>query len=299
MPDTFFTVAPHWQWLVILYLFVGGLAGGAYFIAALIDLVGRRADQPLARLGYYVAFPAIVLGAIFLTLDLTRPERFWHMLIQSETGWPMFKWWSPISIGSWAITLFGALAGLSFLGTLAEDGYLRWAPALNLRRGVLGRLISVLGGFFGFFVAGYTGVLLTVTNRPIWADTNFLGLLFLLSGASTAIATIVLLGQRRGVAAPESVHRLSSMDSWVMWLELLVLVALVVSLGRMAQVLLSGWGVLLLVGVVLLGILVPLVLHRRSLQPGGLGATTAAAAALVLLGGFLLRVVVVLSSEGV
>lgn len=297
MPDTFFTAPPHWQWLVILYLFVGGLAGGAYFIAALIDLVGRRADQPLARLGYYVAFPATVLGAIFLTLDLGRPERFWHMLIQSETGSLMFKWWSPISFGSWAITVFGGFALLSCLGTLAEDGHLPQARLRVLRRGVLGQLISAAGGLLGLFVAGYTGVLLTVTNRPIWADTNLLGLLFLLSGVSTAAAAIILLDRQRR-AAPESVHRLASMDSWIMWLELLVLIALVVSLGRVAAVLVSGWGLLLVVGVVLAGLLVPLRLHRRPRPLAGMGATTAAAA-LVLLGGFLLRVVIVLTSEGV
>lgn len=295
MPDTFFTAPPHWQWLVILYFFIGGIAGGAYFIAATIDLVGRPADRPIARLGYYIALPLIVLSGILLTADLGRPERFWHMLIQSETGAPMFKSWSPMSIGSWGIFLFGVFAGLSFLGALAEEGYRRLAPLHALRRGVLGGLISILGGLFGFFVASYTGVLLSVTNRPIWADTNLLGLVFLLSGASTAAATLILLGRGRG-AAPESVRRLSRLDSWVMVLELAALVALVASLGAVARVWLSTWGVLLVVGVVLIGILVPLLLHWRPRLLGGLSMPVAAA--LVLVGGFLLRVVVVLSSEG-
>ncbi len=292
--DTFFTSAPHWQWLVILYLFVGGIAGGAYFLAAVIDLFGRPIDRPLARLGYYVALPAIVLGAVFLTLDLTRPERFWHMLVQSQTGRPMFKWWSPISFGSWGIAVFGAFAFLAFLGTLAEDGYVRWEGLRDLRRGLLGRLIAAIGGLLGLFVAGYTGVLLTVTNRPIWADSNLLGLLFLLSGVSTAAAMILLIDWRRRAAA-DSVHRLSRLDSWIMGLELLVLVALTASLGAVASVWLSAWGALLAVGVVLLGILVPLLLHWRPRLLGGLSLP--AASALVLVGGFLLRVVVVLSSE--
>src|SRR5438067_13591582 len=59
--DTLFTQAPEWSWLVILYFFCGGIAGGSYFIAALIDLFGSDLDRPLARLGYYVAFPAVVL----------------------------------------------------------------------------------------------------------------------------------------------------------------------------------------------------------------------------------------------
>ena len=53
--------------------------------------------------------------------------------------------------------------------------------------------IAVLGSIFGLFIAGYTGVLLAVTNRPIWADSTLLGLLFLVSGASTGAAALILL----------------------------------------------------------------------------------------------------------
>jgi formate-dependent nitrite reductase membrane component NrfD len=55
--------------------------------------------------------------------------------------------------------------------------------------------------------------------------------------------------------------------------------------------------VLLAVGVVLVGILIPLALHWRPRLLGSLSAPTAAV--LVLVGGFILRVVVVLSSESV
>src|SRR5580698_1376314 len=55
--STWFTTGPHWGWYIALYFFFGGLAGGSYFLAALIDLFGRREDRPLAHIGYYVAFP--------------------------------------------------------------------------------------------------------------------------------------------------------------------------------------------------------------------------------------------------
>jgi formate-dependent nitrite reductase membrane component NrfD len=104
--STYFTTAAHWRWLIALYFFVGGLAGGCYFLAALIDLVGRREDRPLARIGYLIAFPCVLLSGILLILDLSRPERFWHMLIESNTLQPMVKLYSPMSIGAWALLLF-------------------------------------------------------------------------------------------------------------------------------------------------------------------------------------------------
>ncbi|PYM20289.1 MAG: polysulfide reductase, partial [Candidatus Rokuibacteriota bacterium] len=47
-PSTFFSEAPDWGWLIVLYFFFGGLAGGSYFLAAMIDVLGRREDGPLA-----------------------------------------------------------------------------------------------------------------------------------------------------------------------------------------------------------------------------------------------------------
>ena len=58
--STWFTAAPHWQWYIVLYFFIGGLAGGCYFIATLIDQFGRAEDRPIARFGYYVAFRASI-----------------------------------------------------------------------------------------------------------------------------------------------------------------------------------------------------------------------------------------------
>ena len=100
MSSTVFTAPPEWHWLVILYFFVGGLAGGCFFLAVLIDLFGGGDDRPLARLGYYVAFPAVVLSGLLLIADLRVPTRFWHMLIASNTLRPMFKTYSPMSLGS-------------------------------------------------------------------------------------------------------------------------------------------------------------------------------------------------------
>ena len=101
--STFFTTAPHWEWLIVLYFFFGGLAGGCYFLAMLIDLVGGPEDRPVARLGYYVAFPLVVVCGFLLIADLSRPLRFWHMMIERNTYGPMFKYWSPMSVGSWAL----------------------------------------------------------------------------------------------------------------------------------------------------------------------------------------------------
>lgn len=295
--STFFSAPPDWGWLIVLYFFFGGLAGGCYFLAVLIDLFGRPEDRPLARLGYYIAFPCIVVSAILLTLDLGRPLRFWHMLIESNTYRPMFKYWSPMSVGSWALLIFGIFSLVSFIGALVEDNRLDWPAGRSIRRpGVLSKLIAVLGGFFAFFVAGYTGVLLGITNRPIWSDTPLLGMLFIVSAASISAALMLLLAHRSRLRMP-AVAALHRMFGWVGILEFIVLIAVLVSLGPVARAWLNAWGLLLFFGVILIGMLIPLTLSWRRDWLGDRNRTTAAA--LVLVGGFILRLVIVFSAQGV
>ena len=293
--STWFTVTPHWQWLIALYFFFGGLAGGCYFIAALLDLFGRPEDRPIARLGYFVALPCLLICAVLLIFDLSRPLRFWHLLLASNTFEPMIKPWSPMSIGAWMLMAFGVFSLLSFVAALADSGRLRWPSAHRFRTpGRLGFVITFLGALFGLYVAGYTGVLLAVTNRPIWSDTPLLGMLLVVSGTSISIALMMLLARGFGYSVP-TIRALHGMESWVIALEVLVLVGLVASLGAVARAWLNGWG-LLLIAAVLLGMAAPLLIQKRQ----WLGAQSLAVGAiLVLVGGFVLRLVIVFSPGAV
>lgn len=304
--STWFTANPHWQWYIVFYFFVGGLAGGCYFLAGLLDFFGGPEDRRLARLGYYIAFPAVLLSGLLLTLDLTRPLRFWHMLVERNTFEPMFKAYSPMSVGSWALVVFGIFSFLSFLGALAEEDRYRWPafrrfawPALLGVRppSLLGSLITAIGGLAGLFIAGYTGVLLAVTNRPIWSDTPLLGMLFIVSAASTSAALLILLAYRYGWRMP-GIAALARMDDLVLVLELLVLIAVMITLGPAIRGWLNVWGLVLLVGVIIAGLIVPIVMSFRGRRAGGVAhAGIATIAILVLIGGFLLRFVVIFSSE--
>jgi formate-dependent nitrite reductase membrane component NrfD len=292
MSSTFFTASPQWRWFIVAYFFLGGLAGGSYFLATLLDRFGTERDRPLVRLGYLVAFPIVCLCGLVLTVDLGRPERFWHMLVQSQTWRPMLKTYSPMSSGAWVILLFSGCAFMSFAGVVAERGWPRWALLRHASPDArFGRLVSGAGAVLGLYLAGYTGVLLSVTNRPIWADTTLLGLTFLTSAASTSAALLILLGFWSGLAR-ERLYRLERFDRSALILEVLAIAALVASLGRIATVWLDGWG-MLLAAMILGGIALPLLLEWRGRagRPAWIGPT------LVLLGGLVLRMVIVFSSD--
>jgi len=291
-----FVAPPLWEWYIVWYFFLGGLAGGAYLIGTLLRLMGDPRDQGVSRLAFLVAFPAMVICPILLTLDLGHPARFWHMLVNSRTGALNFKYWSPMSMGAWALLGFGLFATLSFIEALVQEGRLRHGLArgiADVMGGVLGRLFMVLGALFGLFVAGYTGVLLSVSNQPVWSDTWALGGLFLASGLSVAAATLAILARSRADAASTE-RKLSRADRIFIVLELLLLAAFFVTLGTLAGRLFAPRWIVLWV-LVALGTFAPLLMHRA---PGaGRAGAPVLAAGLVLLGGLALRIVLVFGAQ--
>lgn len=291
LPSTFFTAPPGFGWFIILYFFIGGIAGGALTLAGLLRLYGGPEDRPYVRIASFLAFAGAVLSGILLTVDLSAPLRFWHMVIQNHTGRLMFKWWSPLSDGVWILLLFGIFSFAASLEALTEED---WPMLRPIRFIALEPFVAVgaIGGIiFGLALAGYTGVLLAVTNRPLWADSSWLGLVFLLSSVSTSMAALMLLSRWRRVHASSTVEWLVRFDLVALVLELIAIVCFLISLGDAAQALLNAWGALLGLGVIVAGIVVPFVLQRRPNHDVVLPA------ALVLVGGFLLRVVVLLASE--
>jgi protein NrfD len=291
---------PLWEWWIVFYFFVGGIAGGAYFTAAVIELVGDPEDRPIARMGYYLAFPLAVLSGLFLILDLGSPLRFWHMLVYRKTFLPWPVWDSPISVGSYGLMVFSLFSFLSLLDTLVETGRLKWAP-LRLRYNSLPRKVyALLGAVAGFFLASYTGVLLATTHLPMWTGTPLLGALFVASGASTGMAAIALLLRlTRTPVAASALAKLQQMDNFAVLAELVLLVAFAAALTLQGFAWTIG-SLVLLIGVTLVvGLVVPLVMQVSS---GGQRAepmrATALTALLILIGGFAMRMAIVLGGQG-
>ena len=150
---------PHWEWEVILYLFLGGLMGGSGIIGGLADESGE--DYALARNARYAAFVLASTCPLVLIAHLGRPERFLHMM-------RIFKLKSVMSMGVWGLIGFSMVATAAAAGQAARDEVL--PPQLRFVRRLTPRFATnPLGMLLGAFMGGYTGVLLSATAVPIWA----------------------------------------------------------------------------------------------------------------------------------
>jgi formate-dependent nitrite reductase membrane component NrfD len=305
-----FTQPPEWRWYILGYFFVAGLAGGSYLLGTMLRLWGGPADESAARLCFLITLPLLVLCPILLTVDLGQPVRFWHMMWDVGAAGPGLNLVavSPMSLGVWGLLVFGVFALLSFLEAVALDGrrYPLSGAVVAVMGGVAGRVINLVGSLFALFVAAYTGVLLTVSNQPVWSDTYALGGLFLASGLSGA-AALVVLATRWRPGAGQSHDALGEADGYFALLELAFIAAMWVSLafaGQLARTLGTPWFVLWLVAI--LGLLPPLAGRFRgglTVSPSGtaamtrMGVSATASAVIVLVGVLALRAAVLWSAQ--
>src|SRR3990172_4059840 len=296
-----------WPLLIDLYFFLAGLAGGAFVVATIADLLGGERNRSVVRVGYYLAFLAVIPCPILLIVDLGVPSRFLHMLVSFKPDQAIgaaainigpfhIKPFSPMFIGAGALLCFSPLAFLAALSVFLEDA----KRGRNIS--ALRTTVGVIGGFFGFFLAAYPGVLLGATARPLFQNGSFLGALFLAVGASSGAGGSALILSLLGQGAGGTPGRLRQLIIPALLLQAATLALFLLRVGmsggegalQSLALLLSGpYSLIFWVGAVAVGLIVPLVIQVASRQPG----LVAISAVLILVGGFLVKYVIIAAGQ--
>ncbi|MBE9489753.1 MAG: polysulfide reductase NrfD [Bacteroidetes bacterium] len=288
-----------WHWPIALYLFLGGLAAGILFFAALFYLLGKDKEYPAAvKVASIIPPIALSVGLLALVYDLTHKLYTWqlYMTVRIE---------SPMSWGAWVLLI---VTPISFLWTFSY--YREVYPKLEGKLQVFKRL-KFLNSVEKFVVDNrrylaialipltlvlgvYTGILLSAFNaRPLW-NNAILGPLFLTSGLSTAAAAIILLSK----TAKEK-HMFGKIDLALITIELALIVHMI--MGYYAgpevqveamQLLVGGEFTVMFFGfVVILGLIVPGILELIDLYNKKVPVIVPAI--LVIIGGLVFRFVMV------
>lgn len=306
----------EWGFLIVSYLFLGGLSAGLFFVSAIGAVLHGRigpAATRVARLGAWLAPWPVMLGCFLLIFDLGKWYRFYKLFIH-------IRWLSPMSAGSWLLSVF-VLISLSYSFAWLDAGQRRWffsrlprwlQPLRALDRDLSSwrRTLALTGLPVSVGVGIYTGVLLgAVQSRPFW-NTNLVAQLFLVSALSTGCAALMLvLAWQRSEG--EELRLLYFLDIALLTLELFIVLPYILhgrisvqavreSLGLIlgGPFTLSFW--LLFVG---LGLLAPLGIETYEVVSATSTAVShprrmaAGSAVLVLAGGFLLRYIFVYAGQ--
>ena len=320
----------HWDIFVAIYLFLGGISGGAYLVATLAEWLGERNDSDgygyITRWGWTLSFGTIVVGSWTLLAHLSGPFLRAFMFPVRFTNWT-----SWMAIGTWVVVVFSFFVMARMIwatfGTEAVDDasglprhvvdrigfglsdYVDRGADITRPTGIARKLMSVFGVGLAVMLVIYTALLLSAVgwNVPLWNET-LLPLLFVASGFSAGIAMVVTVAYQLHDLDGHLVHRFGKLDDAVIVVEIGVLAALLYTLstgGITASATLAnittGMGLLLFVGVVGAGLLAPLAISaaQQLVDEASLLATkrvTSMKFGLVIAGSFMLRVLIVFTA---
>jgi len=289
-----------WGGMIAIYLFLAGIAGGAFLTASLTDLFSKKQYPKVIRSGAYIALVTIIFGLGLLVVDLGRPFSFWKLLLNVNMG-------SVMSIGVFIVSGF---TGLAFVFS-----YLIWSSAATQKQiqvtsantevaatsvsqglQAFRKPVAALGVLFSVATATYTGFLLSaVTTNNFW-HTPFLGIeaipflpiLFLVSAASTGLAATLI-----GAFNCGDLTAYKKVDMVLIIVELVLVSILYLSVKPIFFT--GSMATLFWLGVVGLGLLVPLLLsiygiikHKNVVIP---------VCTMVVVGGLCLRYFVVYTGQ--
>jgi hypothetical protein len=194
--------SPVWTWEIPVYFFTGGLSGASAGLAYLAEL---RGDERLAHRAWLVALAGVLVSPLLLISDLGRPARFFNML-------RMFKVSSPMSVGSWILSVTGMATAVS-----AAHSLLGVCPRLA-------KLARPVAALTGLPLSTYTAALIADTAVPAWHEARAtLPFLFgagagLSADAATMIATppesaaparrVAIVGGVAELATKQLVHKM-------------------------------------------------------------------------------------------
>lgn len=269
--------------LIVAYLFIAGAGAGCFFIAAIGEWSQSASTSRICRRGFVLAPFLILTGIVFLLLDLGVPSEIWRIALN--------PFGSIIGIGAFLLTLLLIVSAALAYFLLLKKPISRIALKVFCEVG----LVLSIG------VMGYTGVFLSSMHTVGFWNTWLLPLLFLASSLSCGMALLMALDVVYTVR-----HGTFPRGVWIcaLWLNLAEAIALAAFLATRwffsesshtsSEILFFGdasgvfW-----VGVVLCGIVVPLILHIVAGKKPQKGLVLASSIA-TLIGGCSIRYCIVM-----
>ncbi len=160
-----------------------GLAAGAFTVAAVVYIFNLKKFYPIVRPTILTGFISYILAAFTLLVDLSQPQRIWHLLIYGNIHSPLFE------IG-WCVMLYTTVLALEFSPVLFEA--LGWKAPLKLIRGITIPLI-IAGVTLSTMHQSTLGTMLTILPykvHPLWYSPLF-PLYFYLTAIAAGLAMTV------------------------------------------------------------------------------------------------------------
>lgn len=252
--------------------FLGGISGGLFMAAAYFDSI----------LGMFIAWILAICMGISYMIHLGQPLQSWRMFMKPKTSW--------ISRGFIFIMLF---MGLTALVLILEQ----WAPGATAAI----TTFKILAGIFAFAQSIYTGFAVSyVSAIKLW-NSAILPILFVVCGFSGGIAILLgisLGGSEVQITSIENVARITLIAFAVILIVYLwnATYSSAVAKDAVARMMSGDIAAIFWVGVIILGIIIPIGVSIGSYYSGGASSALLITAVVSeVIGGLALRYVILKS----
>lgn len=282
-----------WHWQIPIYLFLGGLAAGILFFASLFTIIGKEKEMPATvKWAPFLVPGALVLGLFMLFLDLKHQMYFWRLYMTIRMD-------SPMSWGAWVLMLITPLSFLWVASYIKElipewNWKYKWIEQfMDWFRNSRTPITWIMMGL-AVVLGIYTGILLSAFNaRPLW-NNAILGPLFMVSGMSTGVATVMWMSKSHSER-----KILGQIDILLIVVELFFITHMFMGMRAGSEVMIQAADLFLggqftvsfWVFVIILGLVFPAILEILELR--GHKVPIAIPALLILIGGLVFRFVMV------
>jgi len=282
-----------WHWQIPSYLFLGGLAAGILFFAAVFTILGKEHKMATAvKIAPMIVPFALILGLFFLFLDLKHKLYFWQL-------YTTIRLESPMGWGSWVLMIMTPISiiwSASYVREIFPNWDWKFKFLKDFEAWVIKNRILIAWPMviYAVILGIYTGILLSAFNaRPLW-NTSILGPLFLVSGMSTGAAVVLLLSKDH-----KERKIMGRIDILLILIEIFFIIHLFMGFKAGSEASINAANLFLggsftgpfFAFVVLLGLIFPAILEILELK--GYKVPVIVPAALILIGGLIFRFLIV------
>lgn len=104
----------YWGAYIVNFVFFVGLSAGGIIVSGLVHALKMERYRAVARIAEVVAIACILMAGLFISLDVGRPDRLWHL---ARYG----RWESPLIWDVMIINAYLLMAlGMGYLSTRAD-----------------------------------------------------------------------------------------------------------------------------------------------------------------------------------
>ncbi len=268
-----------YDWMIVMYFFLGGLSVGAYLFSVAANY-WKQEYKSLAKRSAVLSLIVLAIGMFMLLIHLGRPERFWRVFTS-------FNPHSMLSWGAWLLNIFGLL---DFIFTVL----------LFTSKKSVAKKVAYIGLPFALLTAFYTAIHIARAPDMLLWHSSLMPVLFLNGALISGIALVILFS-----ANAKNVELFSKLGKF---LALLVVIELCLVLSEVlmlfnggnesiavARSLISGRIGFLFLGVeIMVGAVVPVAILLKAKSDAILQIV---ASLLILIGVFTMRYVIVVGGQ--